>query len=58
MILCSVFLEITQIFIFLKRDQIQNKNREIQQNGKCFSLQVLQGVENIHVDWHPSFLIM
>lgn len=42
-------------FICLKHDQIQNKKGEIKQNAQCISLQILQGVENIHMDDIPVF---
>lgn len=49
MILLSVFLEIIQI-LCLKHNRIQNKKGEIKQNAWCVSLQIVQGVENIHMD--------
>lgn len=55
MILLSVFLEIIQI-LCLKHNQIQNKKGEIKQNVRCVPLQIVQGVENIHMDDISVFL--
>lgn len=36
--------------------QIQNKKGEIKQNARCIPLQIVQGVENIHMDDISVFL--
>lgn len=40
----------------LKHNQIKEQKREIKQNVRCVPLQIVQGVENIHMDDISVFL--